>query len=70
MIIKDLCVQPESKLDELFIESEMKFLIEVSIHKQKEFKNKNKYSSTIKQRYIEWLMENYQDGRSETSYNY
>lgn len=69
MIIKHLCVQSESTLDELFIESEMEFLIEVSIHKQQEFEDLGKYTNIIKQRYSIWLLE-YQNERSKTSNYY
>jgi len=61
MIIKDLCVQPENELDELFIESEIKFLIDISIHKQKEFKDITKYSDIIQQHYTKWVIDSKRD---------
>lgn len=67
MIYKDFCIQPENELDEEFIDSEIKFLLEVSVHKQREIKNELEYTNIIKNHYKIWL-ENH--GRSKTNYSH
>lgn len=62
MQFKDLCVRPENELDEQFIEAEMEFLIDVSIKKQKQYRDKHEYAAVVKQRYLTWLYENRNDG--------
>lgn len=64
MIYKDFCIQPETELDEEFVESEIKFLLDVSLRRQDEIKNAIEYAYIIKQHYKIWL-ENY--GRSKTN---
>jgi len=58
MIYKDFCIQPETKIDEEFIEQEMDFLIEVSIKNQELYKDTASYAAVVKQRYSTWFCKN------------
>ena len=46
---------PESELDEKYIEDEMSFLIDKSIHKRSNFKDKYEYAEIIKTHYANWM---------------
>jgi len=55
VIYKNFCIIPENAIEEEFIEHEIKFLIDVSIHKQHEIKDKDTYIKIVKNRFIDWL---------------
>ena len=55
MIYKDFCMDPENKLDEEFIDSELDFLIDVSIKHADRIKDKTEYATIVKERYKLWL---------------
>lgn len=57
MKFKHLCIQPDTELDEQFIEEEIGFLIDISIRNQDKYKNKYKYAAAVKQRYLTWIFE-------------
>jgi len=61
MRFKNLCVQPDNELDERFIEEELDFLIDVSIHNQHKYKDSSMYAAVVKQRYLTWLFESTND---------
>ena len=55
-------VVPESKIDEIFIEEEIKFLIKVCIRDYKLYTDFSEFKSIIKDRYSLWR-KNYEERR-------
>jgi len=58
MKYSDFFVIPETDLDEKFVDEEIKFLIDKSIYKREEFKNKHEYAKSIRAHYDSWLYKN------------
>jgi hypothetical protein len=57
MKIREFYVIPESKEDEVFIEQEMDFLLDVSLRRRREIQTKENYEDLILRRMGSWRSE-------------
>lgn len=54
MLIKEFYVIPENEIDELFIDEEMSFLIDVSIKNRSSINSVEDYKKLIENKYNAW----------------
>lgn len=56
MKIKNFYIIPESRLDDQFIDEELDYLLEISLHRRNEIKTKEEYEKLVIQRFNSWQL--------------